>query len=506
MELAGELERIRDIELDALLRQHAGIADLATGFGVERGTVQDDHCLVAGLHRRHRPALLQQRHDLQAAGIQLVVPQEHGRRKLGHQIGRQARGGGELAGIAGATLLLLHGGIEAGHVHRQPALARDVGGQVDREAVGVVEPERIGTRDHAIGHARGNVVEDAHARIQRLGEALFLGLECTLDQFAGSRQFRIGIAHQLGQRTDHLVEEGLAHAQHPAMAQRATDDTAQHIAPALVGRQDAIDDQEATGADVVRDHAQRLVLEVGRTGQLRSLADQALEQVDLVVGVDMLQDRGQTLQPHASVDARRRQRHQRTVGLAIELHEDVVPDLDVAIAVLIGRTGWTASDMVTVVVEDLRARAAGTGVGHLPEIVRGVRGALVVADADDPLGRQADHLVPQVVGLVVGVIDGNQEPFRCQSPHVRQQLPRPSDGLLLEIVAEGPVAQHFEEGMVARGITDRIEVVVLAARTQAALHVGRTHVAALFRTQEHILELHHAGVGEQQRGIVAGHQ
>jgi hypothetical protein len=62
-----------------------------------------------------------------------------------------------------------------------------------------------------------------------------------------------------------------------------------------------------------------------------------------------------------------------------------------------------------VVVEDLAARAAGAGVGHHPEVVGLVLLALVVADADHALGRQADFLGPDVVGLVVVDVDGGQQ-------------------------------------------------------------------------------------------------
>ncbi|MGY4515988.1 hypothetical protein ACVWWW_001556 [Lysobacter sp. HA18] len=58
----------------------------------------------------------------------------------------------------------------------------------------------------------------------------------------------------------------------------------------------------------------------------------------------------------------------------------------------------------------------------------------------------------------------------------------------------------------ARGIADLVEIVVLAAGAQAALHVGSAHVAGLLAAEEHVLELHHARVGEQQRGVVGRNQ
>ena len=57
-----------------------------------------------------------------------------------------------------------------------------------------------------------------------------------------------------------------------------------------------------------------------------------------------------------------------------------------------------------------------------------------------------------------------------------------------------------------RGVADVLQIVVLAAGAHAALAGGRAHVVAPLLAQEHVLELHHAGVGEQQRRIVAGHQ
>src|SRR3546814_4294305 len=101
------------------------------------------------------------------------------------------------------------------------------------------------------------------------------------------------------------------------------------------------------------------------------------------------------------------------------------------------RTRRAAGDVRAVVVEDLGARAAGTGVGHLPEVVRGVRRALVVADADDALGRQADVAMPDVEGFVVGLVDGDQQALGGQLPDLRQQFPRPGDGVLLEVVGIG---------------------------------------------------------------------
>ena len=58
--------------------------------------------------------------------------------------------------------------------------------------------------------------------------------------------------------------------------------------------------------------------------------------------------------------------------------------------------------------------------------------------------------------------------------------------------------------MVARGVAHVLEVVVLAAGPQAPLRRHRAVVRALLEAEEDVLELHHAGVREQERRIVRG--
>src|SRR5262249_830691 len=60
----------------------------------------------------------------------------------------------------------------------------------------------------------------------------------------------------------------------------------------------------------------------------------------------------------------------------------------------------------------------------------------------------------------------------------------------------------LEERVVARRLAHLIEVVVLAAGADALLRGRRTLVRALVDAREHVLELDHARVREQQRGIV----
>ena len=87
-----------------------------------------------------------------------------------------------------------------------------------------------------------------------------------------------------------------------------------------------------------------------------------------------------------------------------------------------------------------------------------------------------------------------------------EELPGEGDRVLLEVVAEGEVAEHLEERVVAGGEADVLEVVVLAAGAHALLGGGGAHVVAALLAQEDVLELHHAGVGEEQGRIAARHE
>src|SRR6185437_5015968 len=75
-----------------------------------------------------------------------------------------------------------------------------------------------------------------------------------------------------------------------------------------------------------------------------------------------------------------------------------------------------------------------------------------------------------------------------------------------EIVAEREIAEHFEESVVAGGVTDIVEVVVLAAGANAFLGARGLAVRPRFEAGEDVLERHHAGVDEHQRRVVVRHQ
>jgi hypothetical protein len=88
-------------------------------------------------------------------------------------------------------------------------------------------------------------------------------------------------------------------------------------------------------------------------------------------------------------------RQRAGLQLLLELHEDEIPDLDEAVAVLIGRAGRPAGDMLAMVIEDLGAGPARADIAHRQKLSEvGMRMILSVAQAGD--------LRPEPVRLVVG--------------------------------------------------------------------------------------------------------
>ena len=122
------------------------------------------------------------------------------------------------------------------------------------------------------------------------------------------------------------------------------------------------------------------------------------------------------------------------------------------------------------------------------------------------LGRQPDGVVPDRGGLVVVGVHGDPEPVPVETEVPGEQLPRPRDGLGLEVVPEAEVAQHLEEGEVAGGAAHQVDVVVLAADPHALLHGRRPAVGRDLLPEEVRDELVHPGVGEQRGPRVLGDQ
>jgi len=310
----------------------------------------------------------------------------------------------------------------------------------------------------------------------------------------GRGELRIGIPHQLGHDRRQPVEEGIPHPQLPAVEHGPPEQPFDDILLFVVAGQHVFMDREGAGPHVVGDSPHPPAVVRGRlippAADLGHRLDERPEDVDVEVAVHPLEHGAGPLQAHPGVDVAARQRGKvvRRQPVAVELGEHEIPDFDVA---AIGHR-----------IEDLAARAADA-VGPLrgrrrrPEVV-------VFAHPRDRLRRQADLVRPDPIGLVVILIDRDRELLGSDVEPVfrRQKLPGPVDGLPLEIVAEGKVAEHLEKGVVPRSAAHILDV----AGAEALLAGGGPGELELARAEEVILKLVHSRRREQHGGIPAGHE
>ncbi len=236
-------------------------------------------------------------------------------------------------------------------------------------------------------------------------------------------------------------------------------------------------------------------------------ADIGLEDVGLVAGVFGLEGHSEALEAHAGVDVFFGQLFQFAVGAAVELDEYQVPDLhDEGVADVDQFAGVAAAALGfgPQVDVDLAARAAGAGIAHFPEVV-------LLAEGEDAVF--GEPFLPQFAGLVVGgqifglvtLEYAHVYAVGVEAVLFGQQFPGPGDGFGFEIVAEGPVAQHFEHGVVVAVAAHFLQVVVFSRHPQALLGIRDAAEFRDFIAKEEVLELVHPGVGEKQCGVVFAH-
>ena len=354
---------------------HSVVGDLAAAGRVERrlAQLQREQAVAAGLERA----------DLRPH-VELLVADELGL-EAGVQIGHGERHG--LGAGTGPLALLVHQPRELGLVHRLAVVGGDLDRQLEREAVGVVQLERVVSGDDGAA-AREHVVEQPTAHLERAREALLLGGQHAADVGGALRQLRIHVAPQLGDPRMQARRDVPLQPDRPGVVDRPAHDPPQHVAPALVARLDPVAGQEAHRPPVVGEHPQRLGLPlvdaVARARPLLDLADHVAEGVGLEDAVHALRQGGDALHAGAGVDAGRGQRLQAAALEHVVLHENEVPELQEPVAVAAGGALGPAAAVRRPAVEvELRARAAGAGRAGLPEVI--------AAQPDDPLGGHADR-------------------------------------------------------------------------------------------------------------------
>src|SRR6478609_420869 len=479
---------------------------LTTGLRVERRAVEHDLDLVAGTDPVDDDAVADQPPDarvgqcLVVAGELDVTPEGVGqlpvdarvtvRRLLRPRIG------------LGPVALLAHEPAEAGLVDLQPLLRGHLERQVDREAVGVVQRERLGSaearRTGRLG-PRHRRVEDRRARAQGAPEGVLLGVRDLADPVEVGLELRVGGLHPIHADRQQLLEGRRVDAEQAHRADRTAQQSAQDVAAALVAGRDAVTDEHERAAHVIGDDAEaHVVLVVGAVATAREVlrgGDDRKDLVGLVDVVDALQQERDALEPHAGVDvalgqlARDVEVLLRPDVLELVLHEHEVPELEVAVARL---PVAVCAELAATIQEDLGAGTAGTGDAHVPVVV-------LAPEAHDAVVGKARDLLPERDRLVVLVVDGRVEvllvePEATLGLAAGDELPRQLDGAFLEVVAEAEVAVHLEERAMPGGLADLLDV----EGPHALLHARGARELRGLLAEEVRLERDHAGVDEQQ--------
>ena len=412
----------------------------------------------------------------------------------------------ELGSGAPALALCLHLALEALEIDVEAFVARDLLRQLEREAIRVVQHERLRAGDAVARRRFGkDLVQVRASALERLAELRLLRRQQPHHEVAALAQVRVGALHLLDHRIGHAVEQrrlGRA-GELREVVHRPPQEPSQYIAAPLVRRHDAVRNQERARARVLRHDADR---RIGRAVPAVRLArnlfdplDDLAEDVGLVHRVLPLQDACDALQPRAGVDVLARQLGPRTVLGLVQRHEDEVPDLQEAAAVGLevrfarARAARCARVARPAIDEDLAVRSARADVAAEPVVV-------LLGVAIDALLGHADR-APEVVRLVVRLEDRDPERVARQLEMLGEQLPGEADRPLLEVVADAEVAQHLEERQVAV-VADGIDI----RRPEALLNGGHARSGRLGQAHEVGLERHHAGACEEKRRVAVGHQ
>ena len=273
-------------------------------------------------------------------------------------------------------------------------------------------------------------------------------------------------------------------------------DPPQDVAPAEIRRIDAVGYREREGPYVIGDHAVWRALgplRVGGAGDPLGFPDQRHEEIGVIVGIDSLENGQYPLEAHSRVDVFAGKRFQASVFLPVVLHEDQVPELKKALAFHGGvLLRWV--HVFPEVVMNLRTGATGALSPHFPEIV-------LFAEPQNPRRIHPHLVLPDIKGLVVIPVNGYPEPLLRKPVDLGYELPGPHYGLFFEIVAEGEIAEHLEEGVMPPRVPHVVEVVVFSSRPHTFLDRRGPFEGRRDDSEEVRLELVHPGVCEQERRI-----
>ena len=289
----------------------AAVADLAAGFGVEGGGVEDDLNVMACRYFGYFFAVAEQADHVGLGGEFVVADEFGGVVVYPVAVDRQVcvpvffRLG---VGF-GAGPLFGHEFVEAFGIDLEPGFGGHFQGEVDGEPVSVVQGEGVRAGNGGFAFlfdfcCRG--FEEFGAGFEGFQESGFFGDGDTLDAFPVVSNLGVGGGHGVHDGVHEAFHGFAGGAEEPGGSDDAAEESAQDVAAAFVAGGDAVEDDHHGGAGVVGDDPEPDVVfvvgAVGGAGEALGFVDDGPQEVGFVDVVDALEEAGDSFHAHAGVD------------------------------------------------------------------------------------------------------------------------------------------------------------------------------------------------------------
>ena len=260
--------------------------------------------------------------------------------------------------------------------------------------------------------------EKGVTRCQGTPESDLLPLGGLDDAITPAPQARKGVTHRVDGGVDQSRRDRLFGTELPGVSNRATKQSAQHVAASFIGGHYAVGNHVGDGTSMVGHDPQTdvraLVLSVGVTGGTFSSGQHRAHQIRVEHLGNVLKQDTRPLQSQPGVDVLGGEISHDVVRLVLDvLHEHQVPELHKALFVH-DRTALRP-EIGAAVVEDLRSRTGRPGHAHLPEVLR-------IWSTLHSVGTHADAIYPDLFGFLVVFVHGEPEPVWIHSIVLRDQL------------------------------------------------------------------------------------
>ena len=504
---ALKMDGVFHAEFALLGGDYAGISLLAAHGAVERSLLGDDGSLLAVGQCLHDLILCGKAGD-DGVGSQCVIAHKSGgQRRIDLVIDRivaagQAVGSVKLPVLSCLLPLCCHGLLKALLIDAEALLLQNLSGEVDGEAVGIIELEGRLAAENLLAlciHLIFHIGQDLQTLIDGAVELVLLAGKHAEDHGLLLIQLRIAVLAELNHGRSQVCHELALDVDLSSVTGSSSKKSSEDIASSLVGGHNAVGDHEGAGLDVVRNDAE------GHIGQRIMIVFLAAEGaypvkqspvgIDGVQGIGILHHHGQTLQTHAGINILVLQIGVVALAVVVELGEYDIPYLAETVAVAAYMAvRLAAAVLLASVIVNLGAGAAGTGA-VLPEVI-------FLAEAVNALGRNSHLIMPDIPGFLVIQVDRRIQAVGIESYHLGQKFPCPRNRFILEIIAEGEIAQHLKEGAVASVLADILNI----AGTDALLACGHAVSRRNLLSGKIGLEGRHTGIDDKKTVVIVGYK